>query len=516
MNLKNYYLLTISWINHNKPYKIGLKLFVFPDVFMSLDFSHLSQLKKNHPAWRLLQADHAPLIAHFFNNVFIQPNVRMMGQHDLVSKLEDLLFQLRELEGEAKFPRSAQAYLDEWAQNDKGWLRKFYPQGSDEPHFDLTPATEKALTWLEGLVERRFVGTESRLMMVFELLKQMVQGVETNADLKIAELEKRKKEIEREIAAIQSGEIKMMDNSALIDRFLQVSTTSRELLSDFRAVEHNFRELDRTVREQIASWDGNKGRLLSHIFGERDAISDSDQGRSFRAFWDFLMSPASQDELSELLGQVFEMDSLKEYTQDKRLKRIHFDWLEAGEYTQRTVAKLSQQLRRLIDDQAYLENKRIMQLLDNINVTALLVKKIPPQSPLMTIDEPSPSFFLPMERPLFAPPIQLKINDKVLNGQANELIPEALFNQIVINKALLQANIKKAMGNQSQITLKQVIAAHPLEQGLGELIVYLSIAAADQLVLFDESEQEAIQWLSCDGMEKQALLPRVIFNRAPL
>ena len=29
------------------------------------------------------------------------------------------------------------------AANDKAWLRKFYPPGSDEPHFDLTPATEK-------------------------------------------------------------------------------------------------------------------------------------------------------------------------------------------------------------------------------------------------------------------------------------------------------------------------------------------------------------------------------------
>lgn len=483
---------------------------------MSLDYSTLSLLRKNHPAWRLLQADHAPLITSFFDKVFIQPNVRMMGQINLVSKLEDMLFQLRELEGESKFPRPAQAYLDEWAQNDKGWLRKFYPQGSDEPHFDLTPATEKALTWLESLVERRFVGTESRLLMVFELLKQMVNGTETNAEVKIAELEKRKKDIEREIAAIKSGDFKLMDDSALKDRFIQVNSTARELLSDFRAVEHNFRELDREVREQIASWDGNKGTLLSQIFGERDAISDSDQGRSFRAFWDFLMSPASQEELSELLELVFAMESLSDYTQDKRLKRIHFDWLEAGEYTQRTVAKLSQQLRRYLDDQAYLENKRIMQLLDTINVNALLVKKQPPKDSLMSLNESGVPFILPMERPLFTPPMKSKINDQVFNGEANELIPEALFNQIVINKAQLLANIKKGMNQHSQLTLKQVIESHPLQQGLAELIVYLSIAAADKLALFDESEEESICWIGSDGLQKQANLPRIIFNRASI
>lgn len=483
---------------------------------MSLDYNTLSLLRKNHPAWRLLQADHAPLIASFFDKVFIQPNVRMMGQINLVSKLEDMLFQLRELEGDSKFPRQAQAYLDEWAQNDKGWLRKFYPQGSDEPHFDLTPATEKALIWLESLVERRFIGTESRLLMVFELLKQMVSGTETNAEVKITELEKRKKEIEREIADIKSGNFKLMNDSALKDRFIQVNSTARELLSDFRAVEHNFRELDREVREQIASWDGHKGKLLSQIFGERDAISDSDQGRSFRAFWDFLMSPASQEELSELLELVFAMESLADYTQDKRLKRIHFDWLEAGEYTQRTVAKLSQQLRRYLDDQAYLENKRIMQLLDTINVNALLVKKHPPKDSLMSLNEPGVPLVLPMERPLFTPPMKSKINDQIINGEANELIPEALFNQIVINKVQLIANIKKGMNQHSQITLKQVIEYHPLQQGLAELIVYLSIAAEDKLALFDESEEEIICWTGTDGLQKQANLPRIIFNRASI
>jgi hypothetical protein len=42
-----------------------------------------------------------------------------------------------------------------------GWLRKYYPDGIDEPHFDATPAVEKALAWVRSLGEREFVGTES-------------------------------------------------------------------------------------------------------------------------------------------------------------------------------------------------------------------------------------------------------------------------------------------------------------------------------------------------------------------
>lgn len=479
---------------------------------MSLDFHTLTQLRKNHPAWRLLQADHAPLIASFLDSAFIQTNERVMPQAQLIARLEDVLFQLREEDTNIKFPRSAQAYLDEWAQNEKGWLRKFYPQNTDEPHFDLTPATEKALVWLEGLAERRFVGTESRLLMVFELLRQMVDGVESNADIRIAELEKRKKDIDKEIASIQAGDIRLMDDSALKDRFLQISTTARELLSDFRAVEHNFRELDRDVREKIATWDGQKGQLLGKILGERDAITDSDQGRSFRAFWDFLMSPASQEELTALLDQVFEMDSLSDLTGDRRLKRIHFDWLEAGEFTQRTVAKLSQQLRRYLDDQTYLENKRIMQLLDSINIKALAIKNQLPQGAFMTLHDYMPSINLLMDRPLFRPPIKAVIQDNVLAVGGDDAMPDALFNQTIINKDQLLMNIERAKGIQSQITLTRVIEQYPLQHGLAELIIYLSLAAEDKMAIFDDTRDDIIYWTTNEGINSQATLPRIIFN----
>src|SRR5690606_10532322 len=111
--------------------------------------------------------------------------------------------------------------------------------------------------------------------------------------------------------------------------------------------------LDRRVRERIALWDGAKGALLEEIMGERDAIADSDQGKSFRAFWDFLMSSRRQEELSELLARVLALPPVADLKPDPRTRRVHYDWLEAGEHTQRTVAQLSQQLRRFLDDQAW-------------------------------------------------------------------------------------------------------------------------------------------------------------------
>ena len=91
---------------------------------MSLDFNTLDLLRQNHPAWRLLSSPHAPLVVSFLHRVFIKPNERVIAQADLVEKLEDELFTLRERLGVEAFPKAALGYLNDWADNDKGWLRK--------------------------------------------------------------------------------------------------------------------------------------------------------------------------------------------------------------------------------------------------------------------------------------------------------------------------------------------------------------------------------------------------------
>ena len=344
---------------------------------MPLDYQTLDTLRQNHPAWRLLASPHAPLMASFFQSVFVDKNARVLPQADLVEALEDELFQLREMLGDDRFPKSALDYLNDWAAPEKGWLRKFYRQDSDEVQFDLTPATEKAIAWLEGLGQRSFVGTESRLLTLFELLRQLSEGSDDDPQTRLQELQKRREAIDAEIAQVLQGNVTLLDDTALKDRFMQFNQQARELLSDFREVEQNFRLLDRSVRERIATWDGKKGELLVEIMGERDSIADSDQGASFRAFWDFLMSPARQEEFSERLDKVLALPIMDELKPDKRTRRVHHDWLEAGEYTQRTVAQLSQQLRRFLDDQAWLENRRIMDILRGIESKTLSYARRP-------------------------------------------------------------------------------------------------------------------------------------------
>jgi flagellar motility protein MotE (MotC chaperone) len=480
-----------------------------------MDHRTLEQLRSNHPAWRLLAASHGPILCAFLDRAFIAPNTRTLSQTELALKLEDFLVHVRQDLGEDAFPRRAAQYLDDWAADERGWLRKYYPAGAEEPHFDLTSAAEKALAWLARLEQSPFVGTESRLLTTVEMLRELVLQTSTEPEVRIEALEAEKARLEAEIAAIRSGNLSVLDGTRVKERFLQIADTARALLADFREVEQNFRTLDREVRARITTWDGAKGSLLDQIFAARDGITDSDQGKSFRAFWDFLMSPHRQDELTRLLEAVFALDPVKELAPDRRLMRIHFDWLDAGDVTQATVRRLSHQLRRYLDEKTWIENRRITAIIRAIELDALAVRDDPPVGPFASIDAPRPELGLVMDRPLYAPPMQAELDAGRADEGAEDIAAEALFTQEHVDKTRLSANIRRELSSRDQIALAELVQCHPLEQGLAELIAYLSLAADDPNALIDDGVPTELAWIDAEGIRRAATMPQVVFTRAP-
>lgn len=479
-----------------------------------MDYNELQSLRRFHPGWRLLQADHAPMIVAFFQRAFIAPNRRALPESELASALEDFLFHLREHFGDEAFPRAAHEYLANWADDQRGWLRKYYPEHIDEPHYDLTPGTEQAIRWLIGLDQPHFIGAESRLTLVFDLLKQIVQGSETDPETRIRDLEARRDGIQREIDEVRAGRLTLMDPTRLRERFLQMEDLAQGLLGDFRQVEANFRALDRQVREQVATWEGGKGDMLDQVFGEHDRIAESDQGRSFRAFWDLLMSPSRQEELTELLARTLSLPPVRELEPDPDLARVHYDWLAAGEHTQRVVARLSEQLRRYLDDQAWLENRRIMALIRDLEQHALSLRDAPsPSDFTLALDEPAPRVELPMERPLFSPPVKPHIEQQVLEAGQAEGGVDALFEQAYVDRSRLQHRVRQALQTRDQISLAGLLVEHPLEQGLAELVTYLALATEDHRSVIDEDQAQRVHWRDADGTPRSATLPQVIFCR---
>ncbi|MBY4571145.1 hypothetical protein ACN95_14075 [Gordonia sihwensis] len=476
-----------------------------------MQFDEIVAVRRSNAAWRLLRADNAPLLLSFLGRVFVDDNVREISESALVSLLDEELYSLNERLGEGTYPRSPKAYLDEWSAADTAWLRKYYVIESDEPHYDATPAVERAVAWVRSLRDRDFVGTESRLKTVLELLRQIVYGTTTDSEVRLAELRRRRAELDAEIEAAERGEFQVLDATSRRERYQQFADIARALLSDFREVETNFRTLDRQMRERIATWRGTKGELLDEIVGSRNVISDSDQGRSFQAFYDLLLSADRLDELDELVRHAQGLDEVAD--SDIRLTNIHHDWLDAGTRAQDTVRRLSEQLRRFLDDQAWLENRRVMDLLRSIESSAYAIRDRRVDDFAQEIDSPAPSVNLPLERPLYRPTAAVEVASEGIEEGEAQGASEALFEQIHVDPAPLIDGVRRALRRSGQVTLAEVLAERPLEQGLAELVTYLSLTDDGFGKVFDESAGETVSWTDESGGRRVARVPRVIYTR---
>lgn len=476
-----------------------------------MDYAALTTLRERHPAWRLLRAGNATLILSFLGQFFVEGNRGACAASVLADALDDHLYALNA--DEVQFPKQPRAYLEDWAANDNGYLRRFYPPGDDEVHYEATPAFEKAYAWVHSLQGRSFVGTESRLHTVIELLRQIVQGTETEPAVRLADLRRRRDELDAEIAAVEAGDVAMLDPTGIRDRYQQLSTTARELLSDFREVEENFRLLDRAAREKIAAWEGSKGELLAELVGSRSEIAGSDQGRSFQAFFEFLLSEQRQTELAELLAKVTALDSVDADERSHSVRGIHHDWSEAADRAQRTVRQISEQLRRFLDDQVWLENRRVLDLVRAVEAAALDVREAPPSFGLV-VDEPGIDIALPFERPLYQAPVAVAVESHIAAG-TDDVDADLLFTQTYVDQVRLAETIRCVLPENSSALLSDVIAVHPIEQGAAEIVGYLALNDEEVSVDMDDTDETVLDYPdpTDPDVTKRARLPKVTVRR---
>jgi hypothetical protein len=479
-----------------------------------VEYAAIDALRERHPAWRLLRAGNSTLILSFLGAYFVEGNRGACPASEVAAALDDHLHALNaEIStesGEERFPKEARSYLEDWAATGVAYLRRFYPPGDDEVHYEVTPAFEKAYAWVIALKGRSFVGTESRLHTVVELLRQIVHGTEVEPDVRLTELRRRRGELDAEIAAVEAGVVAVLDATGVRDRYQQLSATARELLSDFREVEENFRLLDRAAREKIAAWDGSKGELLAELVGSRSEIAGSDQGRSFQSFYDFLLSESRQAELADLLARVSALDTIEA---DQRIRGIHHDWSEAADRAQRTVRQISEQLRRFLDDQVWLENRRVLDLVRAVESVALELRDNPPTFGL-EVDQPGIEIALPFERPLYQLPAAVAVESRVAQA-TEEVDADLLFAQTFVDQARLAEIIRTVLPESSSALLSDVVAMHPIEQGAAEIVGYLALNDQDMAVEMDDTDETFLEYSDPADADvtKRARLPKVTVRR---
>ena len=308
----------------------------------------------------------------------------------------------------------------------------------------------------------------------------------------------------------KQAELPLLEPAGVRDRYQQFTTTARELLSDFREVEENFRRLDRAAREKIATWDGAKGELLAELVGSRSEITHSDQGHSFQAFYDFLLSESRQQELADLLSRSPRWTRSR---QTDACEGIHHDWSEAAERAQRTVRQISEQLRRFLDDQVWMENRRVLDLVREVESAALEVRDGPPAFGL-EVDEARDRDHASVRASAVQPPAASEV-ESLIPPTIEEVDPDLLFAQTFVDQTRLVDNIRAVLPERSAALLSDIVAMYPLEQGAAEIVGYLALDDGDVAVEMDDTDETVLEYddpADPDGT-KRARLPKVTVRR---
>ena len=166
------------------------------------------------------------------------------------------------------------------------------------------------------------------------------------------------------------------------------------------------------------------------------------------------MSPAKQEKFNQLIQKVLALEEVKSCEPDELLPKMKYHLLEAGEKVQRTSSSLVEQLRRYLDDQVWLENKRIMSIIHEVEKSAIVIKQNPPKDKDFTLlDDIKASIELPVSRALFRPPSRPVISEEKLTAGTAEFNSDLLYTQHYVDIEMLQARINKALQNKQQITL---------------------------------------------------------------
>ncbi|MBI5326863.1 MAG: DUF3375 domain-containing protein [Deltaproteobacteria bacterium] len=476
-----------------------------------MTFEKIYQLLKANTTIKLITADNAPLIISFLFKSYKQSNLITFSEKDLISLLTDHLYITNQ--GENRYSRQPKEYLTDWTNS--GFLRKYF-YTNDEPIYELTPAAENVLKWIDDLDKPEFVGTESRLKNLFEQLKELSSKTKRDFAARIKELETKKKGIEQEIEDVKRGKMELLDDRQIKEQYFLIEETAKYLLADFRQVEQNFRDLDRNFRKKIITTSQAKGKVLEELFQQQDFLLETDQGKSFIAFWEFLLSQSKQDEFEKLIDEVLGIPVVQQLQKENfSIDNIRNNLIDAGDKTNKTTNSLLEQLRKYLEHKSFLDNKRIH---DNITEALKIISENTEMDfsklSLLELDE-TIDINLIVDRPLFNPPQKIKFaNNNPEEGKSTSN-NDLLFEQFEIDIAELKDKIKTALKHKSQISFSEFVREFEIQKGVVEVVAYLEIASKEKNKhIVDESSYDFIDIKNSKTNKNfKVKIPQIIFCR---
>jgi len=474
-------------------------------------------------ALKLLRTRNLSLILTFFHREFKGGQELAISYQKVVSSLADYLEEIDYSEEDDEVASSrlimdyherAKLYIDRWI--DAYYIRNFIDDTTKEPLVMLSKHVEKVFRVFDVLKEKEFIGTESKFKDIFNKLRDLIENANPDKEKRLADLEKRKQAIEEEIRRINiDGQVSIYEDYQIKSRFEDVNRLANELIGDFKEVEDNFKDITRKIYEKQQGQELTKGKLLSETFDSLYELKNTDQGKSFYAFWQFMLDDMGQEELQRLTKDVHKILSDREIELSSRsLKKLKTLLHQAGRKVLEKNDLLADKLSREIVSKDQQESRKSKELMAAIRKLALKnAGKNQSKEEYFTIDS-WPEIHLPLERKLGEKSLSTQFISRPNIGtmDLNDLSELAkIYSNDMVDKKLLLANINDLLRDKGQVTLKQVIEAKGISKGLAELLAYISLLNHSSKFFVKQGHTEIILFDSENG--KYLETPQIVFSK---
>jgi hypothetical protein len=483
------------------------------------DISQILNTLNASPSVELLRLRNREMIIEFLANTFNQKAV--ISSENIHIQLADFL-EYKQIENDEDseinpydtYEDKAKKYILHWT--NKGFLTN-YPDEQGEVFYELSAHSSKVIDWLASLKKEEFVGTESKFNNILNQLKELVEFTNEDTEKRIQLLEEKKLEIEQQIQRIKVGEdVKVFEEFEIVPRFNQLNQSAKELLSDFKEVEDNFKEITKGIYQKHSDVSLTKSDILAFTFDALDELKDSQQGKSFYAFWSFILNPDLQNKWEILTKELYHTLEEKAIpVKDSFLKGMKNHLYNSGRKVYKANDKMAEKLSRIIRENESSKSeatKKIIQEIKKQFIEINKTKKIPEISFELETDV---EINIPFERKLTTEQSEtVTYTNKPIIADDDITSSEhlgKLFSQTNIDKALLRKRIKEILQEKSQTTLLEVIENYGgLEKGLPELFGYIGIVKEFKHSIRPEKTQNIVFDVE---NKKQIKIPEIILTK---
>ena len=486
------------------------------DVARHID---IVKILETSPSVVLLRTRACHIIVEFLTSIFDESMV--VSYENIHSRLADFLNDNNvEIDEENDilfsdtYEEKAVKYIKKWT--DSGFLTN-YRNEDGEIYYELSSHSIKVLDWLYSLKREEYIGTESKFKSIITQLRELVEYTNEDREKRLQILEDKKMEIEHQIQRLRMGDdVKIFEEYEIIPRFQQISKLAKELLCDFKDVDDNFKNIIKDIYQKQIDPTLNKGGILQYTFDALDELKSSSQGKSFYAFWEFLLSRDMQNELEQLTNSLF--STLRERnieSDDRFLQNMVSHLYESGRKVYQTNDKMADKLSHIIRENNASRSDAAKHIVQEIKNSLIDISKTKGNPDISLTVEDELDINIPFERKItFEQNESIEYNQRpenyVLDFDSLSEIGKVFCN-VVIDRSIIERNVREVLKNKGQTTIAEVVNLHPLKQGLPELFAYFSILNHFSHKIINERKLEAITFN--EKSKKRIIIPEIIVSQ---